>query len=89
MPQKKSAKKELRKSAKLVARNSLVTRNIKETIKDITKAVEAGDMDKATASFKKLQKAVDKAAKSGILKKNSANRKKTRAAKKIRSVAKK
>ncbi len=83
MPQKKSAKKELRKGLKLSNRNQLVRRNIKEIIKDASKAIEAGDATKAVEAYKRLQKAVDKAVKSDIFKSNTGNRKKSRIGKKI------
>ena len=83
MPQKKSAKKELRKGLKLSAKNQLVRRNIREIIKDASKAIEAGDAAKAVEAYKKLQKAVDKAVKSNIFKSNTGNRKKSRLGRKI------
>jgi len=85
MPNTKSAAKELRKAKKRTVKNLRVKRSIKSQAKEILKAVEAGDLEKAKKLFPTFQKTVDKAAKVHILKKNAAARKKSRLVKKIKS----
>lgn len=83
MPQKKSAKKELRKITKRTGRNKQIKRRIKEMIKN-TDSVIAISKEEAKKFYDKLQKIADKAAKTGNpIKKNKASRIKSRAAKKI------
>mgnify|MGYP000627823516 CR=1 FL=1 len=77
MPNKDSAKKELRKGEKLAFSN----RKVKDTLKSLTKkslkSIETKDKD-AKEKFDKTIKALDKAAKKGVIKKNTCNRKKSR-----------
>ncbi len=77
MPNKDSAKKELRKGKKLAFANRKVKDNLKSLIKKSLKAIENKDKD----SKEKLDitlKAFDKAVKKGAIKKNTCNRKKSR-----------
>ncbi len=88
MPQKKSAKKELRKMVKRTARNKQIKRRIKEMVKSVDTVV-AVSAEEAKKFYNKLQKTTDKAAKTGSpIKKNKANRIKSRAAKKINKLLK-
>ncbi len=87
MPNKKSAKKELRKSHKRVKLNLAVKTNIKNLRKQTAKAVSAKDAnlkDLATQTMK----ALDKAAGKGIIKKNTAARTKSRLQRKLNALAK-
>lgn len=77
MPNTKSAKKELRKSAKKQIINKKVHDNLKGLIKKSRKAIEAGDA-KAKELVAQTMKALDKAAQKGIIKKNTSDRKKSR-----------
>lgn len=85
MPNKKSAKKELRKTIKRNAENKKVAVKLKSTIKASIKKIDAKD-----ATAKELMpvtiKAIDKATKKGIIKKNTASRKKSRLMKKLNSL---
>ncbi|MEI6378992.1 MAG: 30S ribosomal protein S20 [Candidatus Falkowbacteria bacterium] len=85
MPNKKSAKKELRKSTKKEIANTFVTKQIKELSKESRKALLAKD-EKAKEVVAKTMKALDKAAAKGIIKKTTAARKKSRLHKKLNSV---
>ncbi len=87
MPNKKSAKKELRKSIKRAAANAEVKDKINLLTKKTKKAIAAGE-DAAKELLKNTSKALDKAAKKGLLKKNTVNRKKSRLAKKLNAVVK-
>jgi small subunit ribosomal protein S20 len=82
MPNKKSAKKELRKSVKREAANLKVKRLMKTTVKDNLKKIQAEDKS-VKENLATIMKNIDKAAKKGIIKKNNASRKKSRLMKKI------
>ncbi len=85
MPNTNSAKKALRQTKKLTAKNSAEKKNLKDLIKKTLKAVDAGKSDEVKELTKKFQKAADKAVKSGWLKKGTANRRKSRLAKKTKT----
>ena len=88
MPNKASAKKELRKAGKLQAANNAVKKAYKMALKDVLKGIEAGDKDiLAKAQF--AQKKLDKASKKGVIKKNTASRRMSRLMAKVNAVAKK
>jgi small subunit ribosomal protein S20 len=82
MPNKKSAKKELRKSVKREAANLKVKKLMKTTVKDSLKKVQAEDKS-VKEDLATIMKNIDKAAKKGVIKKNNASRKKSRLMKKI------
>ena len=88
MPNKASAKKELRKSKKRLTANGRVKDSMKNLVKQTVKKIEAGEK-KAADNFSETIKAIDKAAKKGVIKKNNAARKKSRLQKKINLLAKK
>lgn len=77
MPNKKSAKKELRKGDKRAKRNVRVEDDIKNLIKDSRKAIDSRDA-KAKELVAKALQAIDKAAQRGVIKKNTRDRKKSR-----------
>lgn len=85
MPNKKSAKKELRKSAKLKVANKKVADTMKKAVKANLKQVQANDKN-VKADLAKTIKAIDKAAKKGVIKKQAASRKKSRLMKKVNTV---
>ncbi len=78
MPNVKSAKKELRKSAKGHVYNKNIKDNMKALIKKCVKAIEAGDIKGGEELIKQSLKAIDKAAQKGVIKKNTRDRKKSR-----------
>ncbi len=82
MPNKKSAKKELRKSVKRQKDNNLLKSKVKNLIKKTKKEIEAKNVE-AGQDFNKVIKSIDKMAKKGIIKKNTASRKKSKLQKKI------
>lgn len=88
MPNKASAKKELRKASKLQAANNAVKKAYKSAVKDVKRGIEANDADLAEKA-RLAQKKLDKAAKKGVIKKNTASRKLSRLMAKVNSVAKK
>lgn len=87
MPNKKSAKKALRKGQKLAAKNFQVKTAIKGLRKKSAKAIVAKEAE-AKELVKQTIKALDKAAGKGILKKNTASRTKSRLQKKLNAAAK-
>jgi len=80
MPNKASAKKELRKAKKRADWNRGRKKVLREAIKETTKSEKFED---AVKSVQKAQKALDKAAKRGVIKKNTASRKLSRLMKKV------
>lgn len=85
MPNKKSAKKELRKNDKRRLINKKQMSGVKKLIKDNLEKVKELDK-KVKDDFRLTMKAIDKAAKKGLIKKNTASRKKSRLQKKINTV---
>ncbi|MEK7203333.1 MAG: 30S ribosomal protein S20 [Patescibacteria group bacterium] len=82
MPNKSSAKKELRKNVVRYARNKKIKDNLKDLVKKSRKTIEAKDV-KAKELVSQTLKALDKAAQKGVIKKNTANRKKSRLQQKL------
>ena len=85
MPNKKNAKKELRKGAKRNKQNNEIKSKTKNLIKKTKKEIESKDA-KVKENFSQVAKAIDKMAKKGIIKKNTAARKKSRLQKKINKI---
>lgn len=57
-----------------------------DLVKDVNKAVTAGDAKKAKEILPKAHQAIDKAAKGGVIKGNTAARKKSRLAIRVKNV---
>jgi small subunit ribosomal protein S20 len=85
MPNKKSAKKELRKSVKREVANLKVKNVMKTAVKKSLKKVQAADKS-VKEDLALVMKAIDKATKKGVIKKGNAARKKSRLAKKINTL---
>lgn len=82
MPNKRSAEKALRQTAKRTLANQQVKDAYKKAIKDVRKTLAKGE----TASAEQLrlaQKKLDKAAKKGVIKATTAARKLSRLAKQV------
>jgi small subunit ribosomal protein S20 len=77
MPNTKSAKKQLRKDAKLKVYNSTLKRKFKDLKKQSIKEIEVKDK-KAKETVVKTIKALDKAVQKGVIKKNTCNRNKSK-----------
>ncbi|NTU98801.1 30S ribosomal protein S20 [Candidatus Falkowbacteria bacterium] len=86
MPNRKSAKKELRKRVTNTAYNKKIKDNVKGLIKKSLKAIDAKDKEVKETVAKTL-KALDKAAQKGVMKKNTRNRRKSRLAKKLNKLS--
>jgi small subunit ribosomal protein S20 len=59
---------------------------MKDVMKDVDKAVLAGDAVKAKELLPKAYQAIDKAAKRGVIKDNTADRKKSRLTARVKAV---
>lgn len=77
MPNTKSAKKELRKSAKRVVYNKRIKDNVKNLVKKTRKAIYAKNKN-AESLIQDTFKTIDRAAQKGIIKPNTRDRKKAR-----------
>jgi len=77
MPNKPSAKKELRKNRTRQNRHQAIAHRLKDLSKKSAKALETKSTE-APALVSATLKALDKAAQKGLLKKNTRNRKKSR-----------
>ncbi|OGF25595.1 30S ribosomal protein S20 [Candidatus Falkowbacteria bacterium RIFOXYB2_FULL_47_14] len=87
MPNKLSAKKELRKGKKREAKNQKALDNLKTLIKKSRQAIEAKGKE-AEELVKKTLKALDKATQKGLIKKNTRDRRKSRLHKKLNKTQK-
>jgi len=86
MPNRKSAKKELRKSKANTVYNKKIKDTAKSLVKRSVKAIDAKD-EKAKELVTKALKTLDKAAQKGVIKKNTRNRRKSRLAKKLNKMS--
>ena len=81
----KSSKKAIKVIAKKTLNNHEPKEVVKNLMKDIEKALNASDIEKANELFKTFQKAIDDAVGKGLIKKNTADREKSRLANKIKN----
>jgi small subunit ribosomal protein S20 len=84
MPNTKSAKKYMRKTATNTSRNNTSKRAFRNAIKKVLQLVKEDKIDAAKKEFIVAQKALDKAVKRGVIKKNTAARSKSRIAKRLK-----
>ncbi len=82
----KSAKRNIRSSARKAVYNVRRNKAMKEVVKEVKTLVLAKDKKTAEALLAKAYKAIDKAAKGNTIKKNTASRKKSRLAKAIKKI---
>ena len=80
MPNKKSAERRMRNSARRQARNTTVKTRVKTSEKKFLAAVVAGNKEVAAKALREVSSVYDKAAKGGVVPKTRANRKKSRLA---------
>jgi small subunit ribosomal protein S20 len=81
------AKKRARQAEVSRIRNTGQRSNLRTFIKKILAAVEAGDVEKATAAYATAVPIIDSAVNKGLIHKNKAARNKSRLNKKIRAMA--
>lgn len=83
----KSAIKRARQNVKLRQHNASARSMYRTYIKNVLKAIEAGDKEVARAAFLKAQSVVDKAAGKNLLHKNKASRIKSRLSARVKAMA--
>ncbi len=82
-----SGLKRVRQDVKLNAANTALRSKFRTVIKNVQKAVAAGDKTKATDLFKSAQSVIDSVADKGLFHKNKAARHKSRLASKVKALA--
>jgi len=80
------ARKRARQTVKVNAHNSALRSTMRTAIKNVRKAVEAGDKAKAAEVFQAAMKVVDRIADKKIVHKNKASRDKSRLAAAIKAM---
>lgn len=83
----KSAIKRARQNVKIRQHNASARSMYRTYIKNVLKAVEAGDVDAARTAYTKAQPVIDKAAGKGLIHKNKAARIKSRLVARVKAMA--
>ncbi|BCA94208.1 30S ribosomal protein S20 [Legionella antarctica] len=83
----KSAIKRARQNVKLRQHNASARSMFRTYIKNVLKAVEAGDKEAAQTAFVKAQPVIDKATSKGLIHKNKAARIKSRLVARVKAMA--
>jgi small subunit ribosomal protein S20 len=83
----KSAIKRARQNIKLRAHNASARSMFRTYVKNVLKAVDAGDAEGAKAAYTKAQPIIDKAASKGLIHKNKAARIKSRLVARVKAMA--
>ena len=86
-PRLASGRKRVRQDTKLNAANTSLRSKYRTAVKNVEKAVAAGDKEKAKDAFAKAQSIVDTVADKGIFHKNTASRDKSRLSAKVKTLA--
>ena len=86
MPQRRNARKELRKQRKHVSHNLDLKSDLRKIIKKLLTEVKNKKIEDAKATLKLTFKKIDKAAKRNILHKNKAAHRKSRLSKAVQSI---
>lgn len=86
-PRLASGRKRARQNIKLNAAHTSLRSKYRTSVKNVEKAVAAGDKDKATSLFAKAQSIIDSVADKGIFHKNKAARDKSRLSAKVKALA--
>ena len=86
-PRLASGRKRARQNIKLNAANTSLRSKYRTAVKNVEKAVLAGDKDKAKSAYALMQSVVDTVADKGIFHKNKAARHKSRLSAKVKALA--
>ena len=86
-PRLASGRKRVRQDIKINAANTSLRSHFRTVIKNVAKAVVAGDKPKAAELFKAAQSVIDSIADKGIFHKNKAARDKSRLSTKVKALA--
>ncbi|MDH5858160.1 30S ribosomal protein S20 [Lampropedia aestuarii] len=87
-PRLASGRKRARQTVKLNVANTSLRSKYRTFVKNVEKAVLAGDKEKAADAFAKAQSVIDSVADKGIFHKNKAARDKSRLSAKVKALAK-
>ena len=87
MPNIKSAKKRVKVTETKTLQNKMFKSSLKTMIKKYTAALNSGDKEAASATYKEAVKKIDQAASKGIISKNAAARKKSQFTLKLNKMA--
>jgi small subunit ribosomal protein S20 len=82
-----SGRKRVRQDVKLNAANTALRSKFRTVIKNVQKAVVAGDKPKATEVYKSAQSVIDSVADKGLFHKNKAARHKSRLSAKLKALS--
>jgi small subunit ribosomal protein S20 len=82
-----SGRKRVRQDVRLNAANTALRSKFRSVVKNVQKAVTAGDKGKAAELYKSAQAVIDSVADKGLFHKNKAARHKSRLSAKIKSLA--
>ena len=85
-PRLASGRKRVRQDVRLNAANTSLRSKYRTAVKNVEKAVAAGDIDKAKDMLAKAQSVVDTVADKGIFHKNKAARDKSRLSNKVKTL---
>ena len=85
-PRRASGLRRVRQDVKINAANTSLRSKYRTAVKNVEKAVVAGDKAKATELFAKMQAVVDTVADKGIFHKNKAARDKSRLSTKVKAL---
>jgi small subunit ribosomal protein S20 len=86
-PRLASGRKRVRQDVKINAANTSLRSKYRTAVKNVEKAVAAGDKAKAAEAFATAQSTLDSVADKGIFHKNKASRDKSRLAAKVKALA--
>ena len=87
MPNMKNAKKAVRKNSTRTISNNNYEASMKTAIKNVEKAINTNDKDKASQNLSTAIKRIDKACAKGVTSKNTSARNKSRLTKKVNNMA--
>ena len=76
--------KHLRQTRKRTLRNRTRRRDMKEAVRAVVEAAQAGNADSVKGALPQAQQAIDKAARHGIIHPNTAGRRKSRLVARVR-----
>jgi small subunit ribosomal protein S20 len=83
----KSARKRARQAVKRRSRNVSLQTEARGAVRDVKKAIAAGDKKAAAAALVRSQAVIDRVAAKGVLHRNAAARQKSRLAQAIKAMA--
>ena len=86
-PRLASGRKRVRQDVKINAANTSLRSKYRTAVKNVEKAIRAGDKTKTSERFAKMQAVVDTVADKGIFHKNKAARDKSRLSAKVKALA--